>query len=171
MPRPEKVSVVDNVKEHLANAASIFVTEYTGLNVDQITKLRKDLRDNKIPYVVAKNTLVKIACKETGNENLVDYLKGQTALAFGADDPVVVAKILYNSYKDIEKPVIRAFTLKGELYKGSEITRLADLPSREMLLAMIIAAVESPITSTMSMIDSVFQELVASIDAVAASKQ
>ncbi len=171
MPRPEKVSVVDNVREHLAKAGSIFVTEYTGLNVEQITKLRKDLRDNNIQYLVAKNTLVTIACKETGNENLAAYLKGQTALAFGVDDPVVAAKILYNSFKDIEKPVIRAFTLKGELYKGSEITRLAELPTRELLLAHIIAAIESPISSTIGMIDSIFRELMASIDAVAASKQ
>lgn len=171
MPRPEKVNVVDKVKENLENSKSVFVTDYTGLNVDQITQLRKKLRDNNVKYMVAKNTLMRIAFREAGQDQLLDHLKGQTALAFGADDPVIAAKILYDSYKDIEKPQIRAFTLRGDFFEGKEITRLADLPSREELLAQIIMAVESPITSTIGMIDAVFHELVATIDAVAASKQ
>jgi large subunit ribosomal protein L10 len=171
MPRPEKVNSVNKVKESLENSKSVFVTDYTGLNVEQITELRKKLRDNNIKYLVAKNTLMRIAFKEAGREKLLDYLKGQTALAFGADDPVVAAKILYDSYKEIEKPEIRAFTLQDDFFEGREITRLADLPSREELLAQVIMAVESPITSTIGMIDAVFRELVATIDAVAASKQ
>lgn len=171
MARPEKTEVVNRVKENLENSRAVFVTKYTGLNVDEITKLRKDLRDNNIVYLVAKNTLMSIACKETGHEELVKYLKGQTALAFGVDDPVVAAKILYKSFKDIDKPEIRAFWLMGDMFEGKEITRLADLPSREELLAQIIAGVESPITATINIIDTVFRELVATVDALAASKQ
>jgi len=170
MPKAEKIDSVNAIKENLESAKSVFVTEYTGLNVQDITSLRKNLRENSVKYLVAKNTLMRIAAKETGYENLVEYLSGQTALAFGADDPAIAAKILYDSYKDIEKPVIKAFVLDGQLFEGSEITRLAELPSREVLLAQIISAVESPISSIIASIDGIFQELVATIDALQASK-
>jgi large subunit ribosomal protein L10 len=170
MPKPEKIQKVDNVKKHLEESKSLFITDYTGLNVDDITLLRKNLRENSIKYLVAKNTLVRIAAKESGYDNILDYLEGQTAIAFSQDDPAVAAKILYDSYKDIEKPVIKAFVLDEEVYPGADIVRLAELPSREVLLARLIGAVESPLTSVVSSINAVSQELVATIDALAASK-
>jgi len=170
MPKPEKIKAVSDLKEQMEKTSSVFVTDYTGLNVQDITILRKNLRDNSVKYVVAKNTIMKIAAKESGYENLAEYFQGQTALAFGANDPAVAAKILYNSYKDIEKPIIRAFVLDGQFFKGSEITRLADLPTREILLSQIIASIESPISSTISSIDALFQELVATVDALQATK-
>lgn len=170
MPRPEKIKAVSDLKEQMENTSSVFVTEYTGLSVLDITELRKNLRENSVKFIVAKNTLMRIAAKEAGYENIVEYLVGQTALAFGADDPAIAAKILYKSFKDIEKPVIRAFVVDGELFPGSEITRLADLPSREVLLSQIIMSVEAPISNIVSSIDAVFQELVATVDALGASK-
>lgn len=170
MAKPEKIKAVSDLKEQMENTSSVFVTDYTGLNVQDITLLRKNLRENSVKYVVAKNTIMKIAAKESGYDNLVEYFRGQTALAFGADDPAVAAKILYNSYKDIEKPIIRAFVLDGQLFQGNEITRLAELPSREILLSQIITAIESPISNTISSIDALFQELVATVDALQASK-
>ncbi|MCP4705650.1 MAG: 50S ribosomal protein L10, partial [candidate division Zixibacteria bacterium] len=116
------------------------------------------------------NTLMRIAAKEAGLEYIVDYLQGQTALAFGADDPAIAAKILYKSFKDIEKPIIKAFVFDGQLYPGNEITRLADLPSREVLLSQIVSSVEAPISNIVSSLDAVFQELVATVDALEASK-
>lgn len=170
MPKPEKIKSVNELKEHLDKSDSVFVTDYTGLNVHDLTILRKNLRENSVKYLVAKNTLMKIAARETGFENLVEYFQGQTALAFGADDPAVPAKILYDSFKDIEKPVIRAFILDGKLFTGDEITRLANLPGREVLLSQVIAAVESPLTSIIASLDGIFQELVATLDALQASK-
>lgn len=171
MARPEKVDVVKDIRERLQNAKSVFVTDYTGLNVEQITKLRKNLRDNRVAYVVAKNTLMAIAARETGHENLVSHMKGQTALAFGADDPAVAAKILYNSFKEIEKPVIKAFILEGEIHSGKNIVRLAELPSREILLSQLISVIESPITAIMYSLDAVFHELLGTVDALATARK
>ncbi|HHI02445.1 MAG TPA: 50S ribosomal protein L10 [candidate division Zixibacteria bacterium] len=170
MPKPEKMEAVSGLKEQMENASSVFVTEYTGLNVHDITILRKNLRENSVKYIIAKNTLMKIAAKEAGLDDIIDYLRGQTALAFGADDPAVAAKILYDSYKEIEKPVIRAFILDGQLFSGDEITRLANLPSREILLSQVVSAVESPISGIVSSVDGLFQELVATVDALQASR-
>ena len=170
MPKPEKVEAVDKLKQIMNDASSVFVTDYTGLNVEEITKLRKDLRENSIKYLVAKNTLLKIAASESGLEKLNDFFQGQTGLAFGADDPSVAAKILYDSFKKIEKPIIKAFILEDEFYSGSEITRLADLPTKEVLYSMIVASVESPMTSLVGSIDGIFQELIATLDALEQSK-
>ncbi|MBN2226454.1 MAG: 50S ribosomal protein L10 [candidate division Zixibacteria bacterium] len=172
MPKPEKITSVSQIKEHLEGAGSVFVTDYTGLNVEQITKLRKDLRENSIRYLVAKNTLMRIAAKETGYDGLAEYLTGQTALAFGAEDAAAAAKILYDSFKAIEKPVIRAFVLddKDQVFPGDKVVRLAELPSREVLYSQIVAAVEAPFSSLISSIDALFQELIATLAALEKSK-
>jgi len=149
MPKPEKITVVDKVKKYLEESNAFFITDYTGLNVEDITLLRKNLREHSVKYLVAKNTLMRIAAKDAGFENIIEFLSGQTAIAFGVDDPAVPAKILYDSFKDIEKPVIN---------------------SREVLLARLIGAIESPIQSTLGSIDGLMQELVATVDALAKAK-
>jgi large subunit ribosomal protein L10 len=171
MPKPEKLQTVDEVKKYLTDAKAVFVTDYTGLNVEDMTRLRKNLRENSIKYLVAKNTLVKIAVKDTGFEEIVGHLSGQTALAFGFDDPSVPAKILYNSFKEKQKPTIKAFVLDKQLFTGKDIIRLAELPSREVLLSQIVAAVESPFSSLIMSLDGVFQELIGTVDALAKSKE
>ncbi|MCX6828042.1 MAG: 50S ribosomal protein L10 [candidate division Zixibacteria bacterium] len=170
MPKPEKIESVSEVKKYLQDSKSVFVTDYTGLNVADITRLRKNLRDSSVKYLVAKNTLIKIAAQETGYEGIVDHLSGQTALAFGFDDPSVPAKILYNTFKEKQRPVIKVFVVDKKLFAGAEIVRLAELPTRDVLLAQVVAAVESPISSLIMSIDGVFQELVGTLDALAMAK-
>ena len=106
MPKPEKVESLSEIKKFLQDAKSVFVTDYTGLNVEDITKLRKSLREQSVKYLVAKNTIMKIAAKETGYDSIVDHLKGQTALAFGFADPSIPSKILHAAYKAKEKPIL-----------------------------------------------------------------
>lgn len=170
MVKPDKISKVDVLKGHLTESKSVFITDYTGLNVAKLTILRKNLRENSVKYFVEKNTLLKIAAKETGYDGIVNYLQGQIAVAFAKDDPAIAAKILYNAFKENEKPVIRAFVLDKQTFPGTEIVRLAELPSREILLAQVIGAVESPLTAVIMSVDAVFQELVGTIDALAKSK-
>jgi len=170
MPKPEKVESVTEIKKYLEECKSVFVTDYSGLNVQDITLLRKNLREGSVKYLVAKNTLFKIAAKETGYDDIVDHLKGQTAIAFGFDDPSVPAKILHAAFRAKEKPIIKAFIVDRRSYSGKGVVRLADLPSREILLSQVVAAVESPISSLILSIDSVFQELVGTIDALAKTK-
>jgi large subunit ribosomal protein L10 len=171
MPRAEKVEKVNNIKKHLEESNSVFITDYTGLDVADITVLRKDLRENSVKYLVAKNTLLRIAAKEAGYDNILDYLQGQTAIAFAQDDPAAAAKILYDSYKDIEKPLIKAFVLEDVVYSGEDIKRLAELPPKDILLAQLVSAVEAPIASVVMSLEAVFQELFGTLDALAKSKE
>jgi len=171
MPKPEKINAVKDIKNHLEQAKSVFITDYSGLNVADITVLRKNLRENSVKYLVAKNTLMKIAAEDAGLKDIVEYLEGPTALAFGVDDPAVAAKILYDSYKDKEKPVIKAFVMDKQLFGGEDVKKLASLPSREILLSQLIAAIESPLTSIIGSVEAVGKELVSTIDALAVSKK
>ncbi len=171
MPKPIKLEKVAELKKQLEESNSVFVTEYTGLNVADLTLLRKKLRENSAKFFVAKNTLIRIAAKETGFDGILDHLQGQTAITFANEDPAIAAKILYDSFKEIEKPVIKAFVVEKETFAGSEIKRLAELPSREVLLSQIVSSVEAPIANVISSVDAVFHELIATVDALAKSKE
>lgn len=171
MPKPEKIEAVAEMKKLFESSSSLFVTDYQGLNVADITFLRKNLRDNKIKYVVAKNTLLKLAAKETGFEKLSEHFVGPTAIAFTDDDPAIAAKVLYDSFKEKELPVTKAFVVDNELHFAADIKRLADLPPKDVLLAQIVSAVESPLTSLIGSIDGFFRELVGSLDALANKKK
>ncbi len=171
MPKPEKINAVKDIRNYLEQAKSVFVTDYSGLNVADMTVLRKNLRENSIKYLVAKNTLMRIAAEDAGLKEIVEYLEGPTALAFGADDPATAAKILYDSFKAKDKPIIKAFVMDNQLFDGADVKKLASLPSREILLSMLVSAIESPISSVLSTVEAVGKELVATIDALAASKE
>jgi large subunit ribosomal protein L10 len=170
MPKPEKIESVNQIKKYLQESKSVFVTDYTGFNVGDITMLRKNLREGSVKYVVAKNTLIKIAAHETGYDGIIEHLKGQTAIAFGFDDPTVPAKILHTSFKTKQRPAIRAFVVDNKLYRGQEITKLADLPTRKVLLSQVVASVEAPISNLICTIDAVFHELLGTIDALAKTR-
>jgi large subunit ribosomal protein L10 len=171
MPKPEKIEAVAEMKKLFESSSSLFVTDYKGLDVADMTSLRKDLRDNKVKYLVAKNTLLKLAAQEAGLKNLTEHFIGPTAVAFTDDDPAVAAKVLYDSFKAKELPVTRVFIVDNELHTATDMKRLADLPPRDILLTQVVSAVEAPLTSLVGSIDGFFRELVGSLDALADKKK
>ena len=171
MLRQEKTAAVESIQKLFEDHPAYFVTDYKGLNVADLTVLRKNLRENKIKYLVAKNTLFKLAAHGAGQKELDEFLSGPTAVAFTSEDPSTAAKILYDSYKDKELPVIKAFVVDETLFQADEIKRLASLPSRDVLLAQLVAAVEAPFTSVVGSLDGFFRELVGTIDALAEKKK
>jgi large subunit ribosomal protein L10 len=171
MPKPEKISTVAELKEVFQNAGSFFVTDYQGLNVADISTLRKNLRDNGVKFVVAKNTLFRIAAREAGAPAMDEHLKGPTAIAFALKDPAVAARILSDSFKEKQLPKIKMFVLDREVYGGTDIGRLADLPPREILLSQLVSAVESPLTGLVAAVEAVITELVRTVDALAEQRK
>ena len=148
MPRPEKVAVVDEVREKLTNSTATVLTEYRGLTVSQLAALRAELRKANAEYKVAKNTLTRIAAREAGFDVPDEMLSGPTALAFCGDDPVSVAKALRTFAKANPNLIVKGAVLEGRLIGAEETGRLADLESREELLAkvagMIMTLVAQP---------------------------
>jgi len=171
MPNAVKIEAVAKLKKFFEDSNSLFVTDYQGLNVADITVLRKNLRENNIKYLIAKNTLMKIAARESGLVDLDAHLVGPTAVAFTSDDPTIAARILHDSFKEKELPKMKAFVVEAKLYDGKEIKRLADLPSKMTLYSYVVSAVESPLTSLVGSIDGFFRELVGTVDALAEQRK
>jgi large subunit ribosomal protein L10 len=166
MPKPEKIEAVAALKKLFEESDSMFVTDYQGLNVADITVLRRQLSTKNVRYLIAKNTLMRIAAVQAGVKDLDRHFSGPTAVAFAQDDPAVAAKILYDSYKDHDLPRMKAFIVDNDYYDGSEIQRLAELPSRPVLLSHLVAAVEAPFSGLVGSLDGFFRGLVGVIDAL-----
>lgn len=171
MLRQEKAERIAQIKELFDSSGAFFITDYQGLDVPTLTILRKDLRENKVKFLVAKNTLIRLAAKEAGVEGIDEYLNGPTAIAFVSEDPSVAAKILYESTKKNDLPRFKVFMVEGQLHQADEIQALAELPPRDILLSQVVAAVEAPLTELVGSLDGFFRELVGSIDALEEKKK
>lgn len=137
MARPEKVAVVERVREDLSGSPATLFTEYRGLSVSGLAELRGQLRDVGARYVVVKNTLARIAAREAGYEGLDDLLTGPTALAICEQDPVGPAKAMRRFARQHPELVLKGGILEGRVVDAATAERLADLESREELLGRL----------------------------------
>lgn len=140
-PAAEKVAAVAEITAEFRDASAMVVTEYRGLTMSQITKLRRSL-GNDVNYTVAKNTLVKRAAADAGVEGLDDLLVGPTAIAFVSGEPVDAAKALREFGRDNRALVIKGGYMEGRALSAAEIDQLADLDSREVLLGKLAGAMK-----------------------------
>jgi large subunit ribosomal protein L10 len=145
MPRPEKVQAVADIKDKLEGSEAVFLTEYRGLTVKQVQDLRASLRASGADYKVVKMTLAKLAAGEAGIRGLDDFLLGPTALAFANTDPVATAKALKDFSKSHEVFVLKAGLMAGAILTPEEVSRLADIEPRDVLLARIAGAAKAPL--------------------------
>lgn len=141
----KKKQMVAEIAEKLKNSKSTILTDYRGLTVAEMNELRKQLREAGVEYKVLKNTLTRRATAETGLSELDQHLTGPTAIAFSAEDVVAPAKILYKFSKDHEALEIKGGVVEGRVVGLDEIKELADLPSREGLLSMLLSVLQAPI--------------------------
>jgi large subunit ribosomal protein L10 len=142
MARDDKVEAVAQIAEHFRSSSATVLTDYRGLTVAQLKELRRSLGEGA-HYAVVKNTLTKIAARDAGVEGLDDLFVGPSALAFIKGDPVEAAKGLREFAKTYPKLVIKGGYMDGRALSTSEISRLADLESREVLLAKLAGAMKA----------------------------
>ncbi|MEE8149779.1 MAG: 50S ribosomal protein L10 [candidate division Zixibacteria bacterium] len=171
MPNAQKLEEVSRIKELFDGNNAYFVTDYQGLNVAEMTTLRKKLREQNIKFIIAKNTLVRVASEQAGVAGIGEHLNGPTAIAFTKDDAAVAAKILHDSFKERELPRMKVFVVEEEVFSGGDIQKLADLPTKDELLGMIASAVEAPVKNVAMLIDAFFQGLLGVIEALAEKKK
>jgi large subunit ribosomal protein L10 len=141
----EKQQVVEIVTEKLQNSASSIVADYRGLNVAQVTELRKQLREAGVEYTVVKNTLLRRASANAELAGLEEHLVGPTAIAFSKEDPVVAAKILVDFAKKNEALEVKGGVVEGQVFSQAQIKELASLPSRDGLLSMLLSVLQAPV--------------------------
>ncbi len=145
MPRPEKVQAVSDIREKMESAEAVFLTEYRGLSVKAVQDLRRALRDSGAEYKVVKMTLAKLAAGDAGIDGLDDYLAGPTALAFANRDPVATAKALKDFSRSNDVLVLKVGYLSGNILSPEEVSRLAEIEPREVLLAKFAGAAKAPL--------------------------
>jgi large subunit ribosomal protein L10 len=144
-PRPEKVAVVDEVRERFANADAALLTEYRGMNVKALAELRRQLRPAGGEYKVYKNTLVRFAVRDHGVDGADELLTGPTAIAFVQGDVAAVAKALRDAAKTNPNLVVKGGLLGTKVLSAADVGALADLPPREVLLAQLARAFQAPL--------------------------
>ncbi len=167
-----KQDKIEQIKEKFAKATVAVVTEYRGLSVEEITKLRRELQKSDSDYHVVKNTLGKIAVKDTAYEALTELLTGPVAIAFGFNDQSAPAKILTKFVKENKKnEMITGAVLEGNLLSASEAKALADIPSREELYAKMLGCVNSPASGIANTVNGVLRKLVCTMEAVRKQKE
>ncbi len=145
MDRAEKESLVSSVRSSLQGASLVVVTRQVGLTVQEVSDLRRQMRQAGANYKVVKNTLAKLAVKDTPYSNLVEYLNGPSAIAF-SEDPVAAARVAVNFAKDNDKIEIVVGSFGEQLLDVPEVQALAKLPSRDELRAKIISVITAPAT-------------------------
>jgi large subunit ribosomal protein L10 len=140
-----KKQVVAEIADKFRASKSTIIVDYRGLNVAEVTELRKQLREAGVEFKVYKNTLTRRALAEVGLEGLDEVLTGPNAIAFSNDDVVAPAKILNEFAKTHEALKIKAGVIEGNVATVEEVKALANLPSREGLLSMLLSVLQAPI--------------------------
>ncbi|MDR0308079.1 MAG: 50S ribosomal protein L10 [Chitinispirillales bacterium] len=169
--KTERTAVIEELEREFRGAAGIYVTNNHKITVEAVTKLRSELRKNGVRFIVVKNTLAKEACKKVGIDSLDSYFKGPTAVAVAPKDSTVPAKILRDfrkEYKDLLE--VKAAYVDGSLFVGEQATRLADLPSREALLAQLLGVLKAPVGNMAGVLSGVLTKFVRTLDAVREKK-
>ena len=155
----KKQSEVEVYKEKFEKSKLIILTDYRGINVDDVTKIRADLRKSDCEYKVAKNSILQFAAKEAKLDDLAELLQGPTAVTFSYDDYVQPAKVLYDYAKTSEFYKIKGGVMDGKVVSIEEIEKLAKLPSREMLLTQLATVLLANIRNLAVVLDQTREKL------------
>jgi large subunit ribosomal protein L10 len=157
--RAQKQEELTELQSAFKGTESAILVDYRGLNVPQVTDLRRQLRGAKASYKVIKNTLAKRAVKGTAFEPLSDHFVGTTAIAYTANDPVLLAKTLTTFAKTAPSLQIKAAVVQGRAIKPAEVTELAALPGKPELYAKLLFLLSAPMVQLVSVLSAVPRDL------------
>ena len=170
MPTAKKEATIEELRERLASTKNLFFTNYAGLTVEEITKLRSELRKDGSTYGVVKNTLFARAAGDALAKEVEAFLAGPTAIVFAGDDPVAPAKAL-KTFSDSTKPVeVKAAYVDGKLVDAAQVKALAALPSKQELRATLVGLLNAPMTRLVQVLSANQSGLVRVLDAIREKK-
>ena len=162
MSTPQKTEVINDLTQKFQNSSGIYFTKYSGMNVAQATELRKQFRENEVSYFVSKNTLTKIAANNAGFENKLDgLLSGQIGIAYVAGDPTAPARVIRNFEKENKNSTLEVvgMVFEGDIFSAEKYKELAELPSREVLLSMLVGVVKQPMGQFVGVLSGAMSKL------------
>ena len=164
--KAQKAEIVTALAGKLQRASTIYVTDFTGLDVAQITQLRRKLRAAGAEYAVVKNTLARRALEAAQVAGIDSHLDGPTALVLGGVDPVASAKILTDFAKEHEKPSIKGGVVEGKSITPAEVKQLAALPSKPELLAQLAGSLQSPLAGFVGAMNGLLWNMMGALEAL-----
>jgi large subunit ribosomal protein L10 len=164
--KPEKVESVTELHEKFARAVSAVLADFRGLTVQELTDLRQQLREASLELAVVKNTLARLAVQDTPFEGLSPYLKGPTSITFSYRNVVAPAKVLNAYVKKQPKLAVRAGLFEGELIPAEKIAEIADLPSRDVILAQALAAMQGPLAGLVGILQGILGTFIGTLQAI-----
>jgi len=162
-----KQEIVSDLREVIGGGKVIIVTDLSGLTVAELQLFRRKLDKDNAKCHIAKNTLIKIASNEGPFASVSELAKGPTALVIGLDDPAAPAKTTVNFIKDLKKGEIRGAVLDGAVISEKEVKNLADLPSKEQLLASIMGGLDSGARNIAGMLEAIIRDIAVMSEEVA----
>lgn len=165
MNRTEKSTIVADVRERLGRMPNVYLTDFTGLKVKQVTDLRRRFRQAGLEYVVLKNTLAQRALAEVDIAGLDSALAGPTGWVF-AEDPVSAAKIIADFQKEADTFQVKAGLVEGRTLTPEEVRRLATLPSRTELLSQLAGAFQAPLQAFLGVTNGLLSQWVGALEAL-----
>jgi large subunit ribosomal protein L10 len=164
--KPEKVESVAELHGKFARAVSAVLADFRGLTVQELTDLRQQLREASLELAVVKNTLARLAVQDTPFEGLSPYLKGPTSITFSYRNVVAPAKVLNAYVKKQPKLAVRAGLFEGELVPAEKIAEIADLPSRDIILAQALAAMQGPLAGLVGILQGILSTFIGTLQAI-----
>ena len=142
-PNRQKTEAIESIKNDVKASSAFIFTEYRGLKVEQITELRKKLRENACTYKVVRNNFARIAFEDTDIKDVDSWLTGPTALAMISEDANLAAKTLFEYAKDAPALIIKGAVVDGEIYDAKQIEAFSKLPGKKDLIAMFMSTVNA----------------------------
>lgn len=166
MPTPRKAAMLKDIQDRMERASVVISADYRGLSVAQMTKLRRALRPADVEVKVVKNTIAKMAATQAGRPELAELLDGPSAIAFGVGDPVAPAKALTDFLRDERLEItVHGGWLDGQVLNATEVQDLAKLPSRDQMLADVMAKLQSPLYNFSGLLQSTIRNFAGLVEA------
>ncbi len=164
--RPEKIAAVEELIKKLEQAESVVLVDYRGINVAQMTQLRRNLREMGVEFSVVKNSLMRFAVRKAGMEEVEEFLVEPTAVAFGYEDPVAPAKGLVEFSNEHRVMTIKTGLLSKRVITEGKVRELAALPSREVLLGKALGGMMAPMVGFASVLSAPLRGFMAGVEAL-----
>lgn len=170
--RIERTAVIENLEKEFENAGGIFIADNNKISVEKITQLRVSFRKAGMKYIVVKNTLAQNAAKKVGKDTIATFFKGPTGVVIAQKESTAPAKII----RDFQKENKDLFSLKaayvdGIVFNGQDALKLADIPSREVLLSQLLGCLQAPMGKFVGSLAGILTKLVGTLNAVKEQKE
>ena len=170
MPNNKNVKSVEILTEKMSKAKSVYFTDYLGLDVLEITKLRKEFFAKDIEFMVVKNTLLKIASNNNKISISEELFSGATAIAISYEEPVAAAKVIKDFNKDYDLPSVKGILFEGDYLPAEEFNKIASLPSKEESITKFAMMIKSPMQNLAMMLKSPMSDFVNVLNSIKESK-